>query len=168
MMPSILRTNICSIPERPCVPACISVDAALALRVGLDDACIRGKSFSFNQSLSHASSQDRFELLAKCIAVKKAAMTILGESGMIRHLVVQAEMAEPTIGLIQMDFFAEATFRTNPVAVSDDEHADHQFGIDRWSPHVTIRKPDERGMPLNRDSGLPRAVRAYAAQTLPN
>ncbi|MNQ88448.1 hypothetical protein D3C85_1037080 [compost metagenome] len=71
---------------------------ARAVRVGLDDAGIDGKSLPLHQSFGHAAVQHRLEDESKCIALAKAAMPVLGESGMVGHLVLQAQATEPPVG----------------------------------------------------------------------
>lgn len=57
-------------------------------------------------------------------------MAILGESGMVWHSIFQAETTEPAIGQVQMHFLAQAPFGADAIAVTDDQHPDHQLGID--------------------------------------
>ena len=56
-------------------------------------------------------------------------MTVFGEGRMVRHVAIETQPAEPSIGQVQMHFLAESTLRPYPEAVADDEHADHQLGI---------------------------------------
>lgn len=37
-----------------------------------------------------------------------------------------------------MGLFAQPLLRADAVAVADDQHADHQFGINRWTPNWAI------------------------------
>ena len=48
----------------------------------------------------------------------------------MRNLVVEVEFAEPPIRQMQGDLLAELPLRADAVAVADDEHPDHQLGID--------------------------------------
>ena len=74
---------------------------------------------------------------------------------MIGHIAFQPQAAEPAIGKIEMNLLAQATLGADAVAVADDQHPDHQFGIDRGAagveahapaaaPHPVVRL-DERG-----------------------
>jgi hypothetical protein len=50
---------------------------------------------------------------------------------MIRNRVVQIEAAEPPIRQIEGHLLAKPPLRADAVAIADDEHADHQLGINR-------------------------------------
>src|SRR5882672_888830 len=65
-------------------------------------------------------------------------MAILGETGMVRYFVLQAKAAEPTIAQVDADLLAQASFRTDAVTVADDEHADHQLGVDGGTARMTV------------------------------
>ncbi len=43
-----------------------------------------------------------------------------------------------------MDLLAQPALRTNAEAIADDEHSDHQLGIDRRPPDVAIIGPQVR------------------------
>jgi hypothetical protein len=58
-------------------------------------------------------------------------MPVLGESRVIRHRTLQAEPAEPPVGQIEVNFIAQTPLRSDPEAVADQEHPDHQFEINR-------------------------------------
>src|SRR4029077_12621820 len=59
---------------------------------------------------------------------------------MIGDSAVQSESAEPAIGEIKVNFVAEAALGTNAHAVADDQHADHQLGIDRGPAHLAVKR----------------------------
>jgi hypothetical protein len=69
--------------------------------------------------------------MAQEIARAEAAMAVLREGRMIRHLACQAEPAEPPVGQVQMDLLAQPAFRADAVAIADDQHADQQLRVDR-------------------------------------
>ena len=56
----------------------------------------------------------------------------------MRNLVVEVELAEPPVGQMQLDFLAQLALRADAVAVADDEHPDHQLGIDRRAADVAV------------------------------
>src|SRR5580704_4715265 len=58
---------------------------------------------------------------------------------MIGHLAVEAETTKPAICQIEMDFLAQASLGTDAKAIPDDQHPDHQLGIDRWSTHSAVK-----------------------------
>src|SRR5712692_2418876 len=76
--------------------------------------------------------------MAECIALPKAPVAILRERRVIRDPVLQPQPAKPTIGQIQVHFFAKPPLGTNTEAVADDKHADHQRWIDRWATGVAV------------------------------
>ena len=39
-----------------------------------------------------------------------------------------------------MHLLAEAPFRPNAQAIADEEHPDHQLGIDRWSSQRAVER----------------------------
>lgn len=57
---------------------------------------------------------------------------------MIRHASVEPETAEPAICQVKVDLLAQPSLGADAEAVSDDEHPDHQFGIDRWPPRRAV------------------------------
>ena len=40
-----------------------------------------------------------------------------------------------------MDLLAQPALRTNAEAIADDEHSDHQLGIDRGSAYLAVKRP---------------------------
>jgi hypothetical protein len=69
---------------------------------------------------------------------RKRPQPVLGECRVVRDLVVQIELAKPSIGQMQLDFLGELALRADAVAVADDEHPDHQLGIDRRTADVAV------------------------------
>src|SRR5262249_38606903 len=51
---------------------------------------------------------------------------------------VEVEPTEPAIGKMQLDFLAELALRADTVAVGDDQHPDHQLGINRGPAHLAV------------------------------
>jgi len=58
-------------------------------------------------------------------------MPVLREGGMIGHIAVEPEPAEPPVGQIEVDLFAQAPLGADTEAVADDQHPDHQLRINR-------------------------------------
>jgi hypothetical protein len=58
-------------------------------------------------------------------------MSVLGKSRVIRHCPIQTEPTEPPVGQIEMNLIAQAPLRSDAETVTDQEHPDHEFGIDR-------------------------------------
>ena len=59
---------------------------------------------------------------------------------MIRHRAIQTEPAEPPVGQIEVNLIAQAPLRSDAEAVADQEHPDHQLGIDRSSTDTTVER----------------------------
>src|ERR1700724_343466 len=118
----------------------LALSTAAAVGVGLDHAGVDGKAFATDQSLLHASRDHAFEHLPKCVALPETAVTVLRERRMVRYRVLKAESTEPAIGQIEMDLFAQSALSTNAKAVTDDQHSQHQLGIDRRTPGMALER----------------------------
>ena len=79
---------------------------------------------------------------AQHIALAKAAVAVLGESRVVGHLAVQPEPAEPTVGQVEVDLFAEPPLRADPGAVTHDQHAQQELRIDRGPPRAAVKGPE--------------------------
>jgi len=55
---------------------------------------------------------------------------------MIKDLVIEFEAAEPAIGEMKLDLFAQLSFKADAIAVPDNEHPNHQLRVDRGPPDV--------------------------------
>jgi hypothetical protein len=106
-------------------------DTALTMRIRYDHAGIDGKALATDQTFSHAASNHRLEQLAQKVGVAEPAMARLGKGRVVRHLAIKTQTAEPAVGQVQMDLFAEPPFRADAKAVTHDQHANQQLGIDR-------------------------------------
>src|SRR5258708_7847437 len=58
---------------------------------------------------------------------------------MVRNLIVEIELAEPAVRKLQRHFLAQPALMTNAIAVTDQEHPDHQLGIDRGPADVAVK-----------------------------
>ena len=56
---------------------------------------------------------------------------------MIRHRPIQTEPTEPPVGQIEVDLLTQAPLRSDAEAVSDQEHPNHELGIDGGSTDET-------------------------------
>src|SRR5215470_18552486 len=59
---------------------------------------------------------------------------------MIRDLVFNPELAEPSVGQVNPDLSAEPPFRSKREYVADDQHPDHQHWINRRPASVRIER----------------------------
>jgi hypothetical protein len=109
-----------------------------ALGVGDDYAGADRESFAAHESFGHAARHYGFEQLAQEIALAETAVAVLGKRRMIGHSAVETQAAEPAISQIEVDLLTQPTLRTNAEAVADDEHPDHQLGINRGPPDVAV------------------------------
>jgi hypothetical protein len=76
--------------------------------------------------------------VAQQITLAEAAQSVLRERRVVRDLVLEVELAKPPVGQMQLDLLAQPAFRADAVAVADDEHPDHQLGIDRRTTDVAV------------------------------
>lgn len=67
-------------------------------------------------------------------------MPVLEERRVIRHCPIQTEPAEPPVGRIEVNLIAQAPLRSNAKAVTNQEHPDHQFGIDRRPADAAVER----------------------------
>ena len=57
---------------------------------------------------------------------------------MIGYLVVEIEPAKPPVRKMKFDLLAQPPLGANAVAITDDQHPDHQLGINRRPANVTV------------------------------
>jgi hypothetical protein len=113
----------------------------LLVRVRPDQAGIGREALATDKPFSHAAPYCRLEQLAQEITIAEAAMSVLRESRVIRHIALETESAEPPIDQVQMRFLAEAALRANTEAVAHEQHPDHQLRVDRGPPDLTVKGP---------------------------
>jgi hypothetical protein len=75
------------------------------------------------------------------LALAEAAKPIHRERRMMRNLVLEIELAEPAVSEVQRHFLAQSALMTNTVAVTHQQHPDHQLGIDRGPTDVAVKPP---------------------------
>src|SRR6516162_3888904 len=66
-------------------------------------------------------------------------MSVDRKSRMVGNVVIEIEATEPAVSEVELNFLAQLPFGADAVAVADDEHPDHEFGIDRRSPNLTVK-----------------------------
>jgi hypothetical protein len=57
---------------------------------------------------------------------------------MVRDIVLDAELAEPTIGKVHLHLSANTPLRADCKHVTNDQHPDHEHRIDRRLPRVRV------------------------------
>jgi hypothetical protein len=57
---------------------------------------------------------------------------------MVRDIAIKPEEAKPAMRQVQVDFFAQSPLGSNPEAVSDQQHPDHQLRGDRGTSDWAI------------------------------
>ena len=67
-------------------------------------------------------------------------MPVLGKRRVIRHHPIQTEPTEPPVGQIEVNLIAQTPLRSDAEAVTDQEHPDHQLGIDRRPADATVER----------------------------
>ena len=67
---------------------------------------------------------------------------------MVRNLIVEIELAEPAVSKVQRHFLAQTALMANSIAVTDQKHPDHQFGIDRGPADVAVKRLYRPSRPL--------------------
>src|SRR6478609_5555328 len=72
---------------------------------------------------------------------RRMSLSLKRPGRVIRHLAVQTEPTEPAIREIEMDFLTEPPFGTDAHAVADDQHPQHQVGIDRGPADSAVERP---------------------------
>jgi len=113
-------------------------DRPLLVSVGGYQAGVHRKSLAADKPFLNTAAHHRLKDMPERIAVAKAAMAVLREGGVIRHMAVQTEPTKPAIGQIEMHLFAQPPLRANAEAVADDQHPNHQLGIDRGATSCAI------------------------------
>ena len=93
--------------------------AALPVSIGLDHAGVDREAFAANQSLGHAALHGRLEHLAQQIALAEATVPVLREGRVVGHRAIEPEPAEPTVGEVQVNLFAQPPLRANAEAIAD-------------------------------------------------
>ena len=112
----------------------------IATGISFHDARIDREPFALDKPGIHARPDHRLEQLSKDVAVTEAAMAIDRERRVVRHLVVEIEAAEPPIRKMKLDLLAQLALEADAIAVADDEHPQHELGIDRRAADLAVER----------------------------
>src|SRR5262249_33388822 len=97
------------------------------------------ETLALDEAIRHARRDHALEDVAQDVALAKALKTIDRKRGVMWHLVVEIELAEPPVGKVQLDLLAQTALVSNAVAVPDAEHPDHEFRINRRAADVAVK-----------------------------
>src|SRR5262249_15300100 len=75
---------------------------------------------------------------AQGIALAKAVMSCAAEHRMVGDTVLDTELAEPTVGKVHLHLSADTPLRADRKHVTNDQHPDHQYRIDRGSACMRV------------------------------
>ena len=112
----------------------------MTVGIRLHQAGIDGEPFATHQPFPHAALQDLLEHETQRVTVAETAVPVLGERRVIRHLIFQAQPAEPAIRQVEMDFLAQPPLGPDAEAISNDQHANQQLGINRGSAGMAVER----------------------------
>src|SRR5262245_9255970 len=122
-----------------------SRNRTLLVRVRHDQAGIDRKPFAADKPCRDARLHHTLKDTAENLTVAKPLIASTRERGMIRDLVFDREPAEPAIGEVHLHVTAQRSLRADGEHIADDQHADHQLGINR-GPTIARIMGRELGM----------------------
>ncbi len=112
--------------------------------LGLDHAGVDRKPLAAHQALGDAARDHTLEQVPEQVAVAEPPMPVLRKRRVIRHRIRQVEPAEPAIGQVQMNLFAEPPLGPDAHAIADQQHPDHQLRIDRGPARRAVERGEMR------------------------
>ena len=113
---------------------------ALIVSVGPDQAGVDREALSPDQALLDAAPDGGLKQLAQEVAVAEAPVPVLGKGGVVGHVALEPEPADPAAGEVQVHLLAQPPLQADAAAAANDQHADHQFRIDRGPAHCTVER----------------------------
>ena len=67
-------------------------------------------------------------------------MAIDRECRVIRHLVLETKTTEPPVAKVEFNLLAQSPIEADAVAVADDQHPDHELGVNRRTTDVAVER----------------------------
>ena len=104
---------------------------SLAAGVGRDQAGVDREAFAADQTLRHAARHTVSNSCRNRSLSRNRPWRFFEKVEWSGTASVEAEPAEPAIGQVEMNLLAQPPLRADAEAVADDQHPDHQLGIDR-------------------------------------
>ena len=110
----------------------------LLVYIRLDQARIDRERFAPNQPDRNAHCYDSLEDPTQGVALPEAFVPRTTEYRVIGDPVLNAELAEPPVGQVDLDFSAQPALRAERKHVANDQHPDHQYRINRGPTRVRV------------------------------
>jgi hypothetical protein len=90
----------------------------------------------------HRLAIRRPESIPEDIALPEPTMPVAREGRVVRHLALETQPAEPSVGKVEVHLLAQPPLRANAHAVAHDQHPHHQRWIDRGAADGAIERPE--------------------------
>ena len=98
-----------------CFSQLLAWDAALLGRIGFHEAAIHRQVPALHQSHFHTLAHDLFKQLLEQLRFLKPPMTVLGESRVMRDLLIETQTGEPAPGQVHAQFFHQLALAADAV-----------------------------------------------------
>src|SRR6202521_5066524 len=110
----------------------------LLVYIRLDQARIDRERFAPNQPGRNAHCHDSLEDPTQGVTLPEAFVPRTTEYRVIGDPVLNAELAEPPVGQVDLDFSAQPALRAERKHIANDQHPDHQHRINRGPTRVRV------------------------------
>ena len=101
------------------------------MRVRHDYAGVNRESFAAHDPFLDATRNYGLKQFPQKIALAETTVAVLGKGRMIGNVAVEPQPTKPAIRQIEVDLVAQPTLRANAKAIANNQHPQHQLGIDR-------------------------------------
>src|SRR6202789_3338371 len=110
----------------------------LLVYISLDQARIDRDRFAPNQPDRNAHRNDSLKDPTQGVTLPEAFVPRTTEYRVIGDPVLNAELAEPPVGQVDLDFSAQPALRAERKHIANDQHPDHQHRINRGPTRVRV------------------------------
>src|ERR1700747_2197625 len=110
----------------------------LLVYIRLDQACIDRERFAPNEPGRNAHCHYPLEDPTQSVALPEALVPRTAEYRVIGDPVLNAELAKPPVGQVDLDFSAQPAIRAERKHVANDQHPDHQHRVNRGPTRVRV------------------------------